>query len=688
MLADDGDKRIRIELFGGPRVRTADGPLIVFQAKVGALLALLALRRGRRCSRNELAAAIWDDEKPNVTRARLRVALAHLRQQLPYSDECIGSDHNSIWLTETAFAVVDSEEFDQVLADLSAAPGAVQHSEGLEQLEALYAGPLCPRIHVRVVERHRAHYAERMERARAALASGTACADNAAIGQASCDHNVVESGADERADPEPGPATPTKSAIRRPRQRISIWAFISGAVAVALVWISFAFLQQVTSASHRVRSPAEKVATIHLLHSEIASATTAQFAEQARTALARNCIDLAEEASLHWRRPGEGEWIARLRDVNVETDESLLWLCSHDPPRALQLTGALNRFWDVLGRVAEARRWLDLCLGRSANAPHRIRARGLALYAYVALHSTAMETPEARKSNWEALSAIRAAQQLYAQAGDRQGQANAMRTEGHVLHALGLDDEAATRFQQALAIFTQESDKAGQSCVWWGVGLLRFKNEGSAGCQVRQTESMLKSVQLFRETGGDWHFPEAFSDLSVHIDSFGRMPPLPEQPNVVQLICHYMDECRARMDRPEVRESATELTSLRRNLAGAAILVKQYPAGVEQLGHLIGPLGDIRGELAVLLAGAYLNHLSVCASPPFTASETRSMVKVYARQSGISDARVSELMSEGGRLPLREAIGIAVKRNRTADLIAASELTPKLETLTFLTFRP
>src|SRR5205823_7395010 len=80
---------IRIELFAGPRVRVGEGNPKVLQPKPGALLALLALRPGVRQTRDELAEALWPDEPPEVTRGRLRVALATLKRAIPPDTDLI-----------------------------------------------------------------------------------------------------------------------------------------------------------------------------------------------------------------------------------------------------------------------------------------------------------------------------------------------------------------------------------------------------------------------------------------------------------------------------------------------------------------------------------------------------------------------------------------------------------------------
>ena len=75
----------RVRLFEGPLLETISGEEKKHfrSQKVGALLAYLALRLGRRCPREELFFAIWPEvEDTQIVANRLRVALASLRRQM------------------------------------------------------------------------------------------------------------------------------------------------------------------------------------------------------------------------------------------------------------------------------------------------------------------------------------------------------------------------------------------------------------------------------------------------------------------------------------------------------------------------------------------------------------------------------------------------------------------------------
>jgi DNA-binding SARP family transcriptional activator/tetratricopeptide (TPR) repeat protein len=91
---------LRIELFGGVRAREGDGREVrITGRKCQALLGCLALRPGMACTREFLAAMLWEDAEGDLARSSLRQALARLRRELP--QRCAGvlcADTQSVWL--------------------------------------------------------------------------------------------------------------------------------------------------------------------------------------------------------------------------------------------------------------------------------------------------------------------------------------------------------------------------------------------------------------------------------------------------------------------------------------------------------------------------------------------------------------------------------------------------------------
>ncbi|MEU7226343.1 ATP-binding protein [Streptomyces chrestomyceticus] len=97
--------------------------------------------------------------------------------------------------------------------------------------------------------------------------------------------------------------------------------------------------------------------------------------------------DLAEQAWERFRSPHQAVWADRLKAEHDDLRAALEWLlASHDVDGAVRLAGALASFWDLQGRYAEGRVWLERALGadRNAAAKGRVRAlNGLGLLAVI-----------------------------------------------------------------------------------------------------------------------------------------------------------------------------------------------------------------------------------------------------------------------------------------------------------------
>lgn len=135
----------RIEMLGGLRVRRTATLVDKFRTKnTGALLALLALRRGHPIPRDEASDLIWQDETQDSARNSLRIALSALRRVLEPDGVPAGtvicSDRSVVALRAESFAN-DVEEFEML---------AKRNSPLIEDLNkaiGLYEGELLPGLH-------------------------------------------------------------------------------------------------------------------------------------------------------------------------------------------------------------------------------------------------------------------------------------------------------------------------------------------------------------------------------------------------------------------------------------------------------------------------------------------------------------------------------------------------------------
>ena len=134
--------RLRLTLLGGFEARLASGaPLSIPARKTRALLAYLALRPGRRVTRDALAVLLWGDRGDGEARQSLRQALADVRRALPRARPAVlVADHQTVALSEAAMDV-DVRRFERLAA--GARPAA------LGEAVSLYRGDLLEGLRLR-----------------------------------------------------------------------------------------------------------------------------------------------------------------------------------------------------------------------------------------------------------------------------------------------------------------------------------------------------------------------------------------------------------------------------------------------------------------------------------------------------------------------------------------------------------
>ena len=127
--------KLRIRLLGGVEITGGcDAGPPVLSRKGKALLAYLALQRGRPQSREKLAALLWQDSPEEQARTNLRQTLSSIRKVLNgYKAADLVTDRNQISLTGQDIDL-DVTEFEQLVAE--ATPDA------LTKAAALYKGDL------------------------------------------------------------------------------------------------------------------------------------------------------------------------------------------------------------------------------------------------------------------------------------------------------------------------------------------------------------------------------------------------------------------------------------------------------------------------------------------------------------------------------------------------------------------
>ncbi len=594
MMGDD-ISIVRVELFGGRRMRKADGTIVPLAPQLAGLLALLALEPCKEHTREYFIRSLWPNEKNWKSKQDdLRVMLTGLRKIIPGRPDLFPNEAQAYRLSGEAGLAFDFQEFDYLFAEARDAEEDDRRIECLERAVELYAGPFAPGIRDKVapIAEARRRYAEQFDEVSQRLAELRA--DRAPVEET--DAPPIESG--------------TPSPVSRPWwRRRSVLA----AVGVTLVVAAF------VAWSLKAPTPtfAERIQVLNRLREAGMRPASPAETESGRRQQAEQCVALGEEMWNASYGPLESERLALLKPLDGDIQSSLRWLMEYEPQKAVKLAGALTRYWWVPERPMVARGWLEKALARSPKSEStdrdrdRDRARALALLAICLLESYDLKTGNARQANSAALADIRQSFSIYQRLKDRPGQAHALRYMGHVLLGLRREVEAERSFKRALAIYEQENNVSGQAYTCWGLSLVR-RNDPVGG-RKQTIEYLLRSVKQFRQAGYASGLSLAWENLGNHIHGLADRPDLAAMPEFVILLNDFISVCKERLNDPEVQGSLVETLLLRNRLVRAASLVNDRVTAVEQLGYLCGPGGNVSDPRIV---AAYLHDMDNSPNPP------------------------------------------------------------------------
>jgi predicted ATPase/class 3 adenylate cyclase len=175
-------------------------------------------------------------------------------------------------------------------------------------------------------------------------------------------------------------------------------------------------------------------------------------------------LALAEEAEPKLFGPEQYAWFARLEAEHSNLRTALEWLAAHgEASQGLRLAGALWRFWEVRGHLAEGRAWLAEML-RLARPGADAEARAKALLGAGGCAYYLRDHPAAA-AQWEE------SRSLYRALGNRQGTARVLIYQGWLANDLGHFAEARRLYEEGLAIFREIGDRQGTAWALARLGI-------------------------------------------------------------------------------------------------------------------------------------------------------------------------------------------------------------------------
>jgi predicted ATPase len=261
-------------------------------------------------------------------------------------------------------------------------------------------------------------------------------------------------------------------------------------------------------------------------------------------------LGLAVEAEPHLTADDQGEWLDRCDAEHANIRAALRWsIDAGDAGRAQEAAGALWRFWQQRGYLAEGKRWLDEVLAvPSGQAPAPARAKALTGAGGIAWWT---DRSAAGAFYEEALAIER-------ELGDPARLAEALYNEAHAVANEHDLETSARLFDESLAMSRRAGDEAGVArvlamlvmrdaeagawerviasleevvAIWsrlgerlnraFGLIWLAFAH-GRAGRRDDARSTALEALALFREVGNDTGIALAFLDLAFLLTWEGR----------------------------------------------------------------------------------------------------------------------------------------------------------------------
>lgn len=494
-------------MFGGLRLRVHDRLIdIASHRKCGALLARLALYPSRMHPREELVDLFWPDMDIEAARNNLRQTLWTLRRTLvDEHDPIVCSDRSSVWLAPGSIST-DVADFE---AAIHAAERSASEVDTFAGVVSLYEGELLSGFYEEWIlsERRRleVQFIDALRKATAELASNgeplkavpfalrlvsldpyneDVHLSVMALYSAAGETNAVKRQYEElvrllreELDEGPLPGTEKEAArlldeaaknaaaiaidipvVQRPFVIWPRWKRFAAAAAAAvslslplgLTWTRGGTAH--ASPAHSAYGPDDQVAEMRRLRVDALATGTEQQRAAARSRHAGMCLGLAEQAWTSWYGPNEEEWLDRIGRAHDDIRTAMPWLIEHDPDKAVQLSGALTRYFYLRSYRREGFRWLSDALDHASGRSSTARARALVGYAFLSPYYDS----GSKKACAEAL-------EIYRRAGDRWGQAHALRHLGFIANANADRITAWRCYQRALDLFTKIKDERGQA---------------------------------------------------------------------------------------------------------------------------------------------------------------------------------------------------------------------------------
>jgi non-specific serine/threonine protein kinase len=372
------------------------------------------------------------------------------------------------------------------------------------------------------------------------------------------------------------------------------------------------------------------------------------------------CVALAQEAEPHLLAPEQGAWLARLDHEHANLRAALRWARDQgEHAQALQLAGALWRFWNMRGYLSEGRNWLEIASTHEGTTavPAEIRARALS-----GAGNLAYEQGDYR----HAADLHEAALALRRELGDWTDVANSLNNLGNATAVLGDYGRGVALHEEALALRRELGDRQGIAISLNNLGGLAAAHERDYSRAAMLHE---EALALRRELGDRVGIANSLSSLGTVVGEQG------DYERAMTLIEESLALRRALADKTGIVASLYILGSVHATHGGTGQAVALLRESL-RLGHEIGAQDRMAEVLEILawvtarcgqplraarlggVAEAIRHSLGVPLMPDRQAGHEQAVLAMHA---ALGKEGFAVAWADGQALSLAEAVALAVE---------------------------
>ena len=336
------------------------------------------------------------------------------------------------------------------------------------------------------------------------------------------------------------------------------------------------------------------------------------------------------EAEAGLQGPDQAMWLERLEREHDNVRAALGYCKTRDDlcEQALNLVGAIGRFWTVRGYLSEGREWIEGILACAPVGPSEAKANAWRTAGQLAYWQG--DSAAGRRFGEESL-------QICRELGDREGETRSLFRLGFACLSEGDLPPARNYFEEALRLGVEIDDRPGIPHLLNAVG------------EVAYAENNLDEAKLRFE------------------DALGRFRSFKDARSIASVLKNLSSVARDERDFARARECLDEGMALRLKLGNATGIA----ATLDAFGLLAGAQNRLERATFLLAASHALHEEN--GSRPEPAEAARIDALRAEADARLGSEAFDALWEKGLSAPMEEAIRVAVEDEEMADRRVVAE---------------